>query len=222
MVCGRIGRTTWQRSNGTGKPTRGSNAWGSTRGSSMPGGSVPRSRDDVRNLVAEPKPGALWASKYRPTDRVVVFAERPIDAVAYERRHGGQEACYLASGGALDPGRSRRIGHLLAEAKGEMRVVIGYRNGHRGEEMASQLRALAPMLPMERQGPEFGARWAEQMQLEGRHARSLARKPRGGPGRASTSRWDEELGWSGDQSSSSPARSARASFRVSRARAWRR
>ena len=142
-----------------------------------------RSRDDVGNLVAEPKPGALWASKYRATDRVVVFVERPIDAVAYERRHGGQEACYIATGGSLDAERSRRLSHLLAEAKGEMRVVIGYGNGHRGEEMAGQLRALSPMLPMERQGPEFGARWAEQMQLEARHARSLGRKPQGGPGR---------------------------------------
>ena len=141
-----------------------------------------RGQDDVARLVAEPKAGTLWASKYRPTDRAVVFVERPIDAVAHQRRHGGQDACYIATGGGLDEERTRRLTHLLAETKGEMKVIIGYGRGHQGEEMAAQLRALAPMLRMDRQGPELGARWADQMQLEARHARSLGRGPGAGRG----------------------------------------
>lgn len=130
--------------------------------------------DDVARLTAEPNPGTLSPSRYRATDRKLVLVERPIDAVAYEARHGRQEACYIATGSALDPERRRRLAHVLAEARG-VEVVLAYGRDRRGEELAAQVQALAPQLGFERRGPDVGPRWADQMQLEARHARSLGR-----------------------------------------------
>lgn len=141
-------------------------------------------RDDseVARLITEPKQGTLWPSQYRPTDRKLVLVERPIDAVAYERRCGAQQACYIATGGTLDEEKKRRLAHVLAEVRGGIEVVIGYGRDRQGEDLAAQVRGLSPMLHMERQGPEFGARWADQMQVEARHDRSLKRGA--GAGRA--------------------------------------
>ena len=128
--------------------------------------------DDVASLFAEPRPGALSPSRYRTTDRKLVLVERPIDAVGYEARHGRQEACYIVTGGVLDPERARRLAHLLAEARG-LDIVLAYGRDRRGEELAAQVHALAPMSRVERRGPDVAGRWAVQLQLEARHARSL-------------------------------------------------
>lgn len=137
-----------------------------------------RGAEDVTQLLAEPAAGTLSPSRYRPTDRKLVLVERPIDAIAYEARHGRQEACYIATGSNLDPDRKRRLAHLLAEARG-VDVVLAFGRHRAGEDLAAQVQALAPMLRIERRGPEVGGRWADQMQLEGRHARSLGRLAHG-------------------------------------------
>jgi len=123
---------------------------------------------------AEPSPGFLSPSRYKATDRKLVLVERPIDAVAFEARHGRQEACYIATGSALDPERKRRLAHVLAEARG-VEVVLAYGRDRRGEELAAEVQALAPLSRFERRGPDIAVRWADQMQLEARHARSLGR-----------------------------------------------
>jgi hypothetical protein len=133
-----------------------------------------RGANDVARLVAEPGPGVLVPSRYRPTDRKLVLVERPIDAVAYEARHGRQQACYIATGSTLDPERARRLAHVLAEARG-VEVVVAYGRDRRGEELAAQVHSLAPLSRFERRSPDIAVRWADQMQLEARHARSLGR-----------------------------------------------
>ena len=62
-------------------------------------GSV-RDGRDVQRLLADPT--TLEHSRYRPTDRLLVLIERPIDAVAYERAHGQQRACYVYTGDRPD------------------------------------------------------------------------------------------------------------------------
>lgn len=133
-----------------------------------------RRTDHVTRLLDEPSPGALAHSRYRSSDRRLVLVERPIDAVAYEMRHGHQEACYIATGSALDGERKRQLAHLLAETRG-LDVVLAYGRDRQGEALAAEIQLLAPMLRVERQGPAFGVRWADQLQLEARHARSLGR-----------------------------------------------
>ncbi len=146
----------------------------------VPRGSLDESRfgaarceADVVGLASEPK--ALWASRYRATDKAVVLIERPIDAIAYERAHGRQQVCYLATGGKLDAERRQKLAHLLAETPGGVGVVLAYGRDAAGRQMAAEVQALAPMVRMERRAPELGARWADQMQLERRHALSLRR-----------------------------------------------
>jgi hypothetical protein len=126
---------------------------------------------DVTALITEPK--ALWASKYRPGDKAIVLVERPIDAIAYERAHGRQSVCYVATGSRPDDEQRRRLAHVLAEVPDGARVVLAYGRDDAGRKLAAEVQALVPLARMERRAPEFGARWADQMQLERRHALSL-------------------------------------------------
>jgi hypothetical protein len=132
-----------------------------------------RSDQDVAALLTDP--ASLAHSRYRPTDRQVVLVERPIDALAYERTHGHQQACYIYTGDNPSGDNKRKIAHLLADLPEGMKVVVALGRDRRGDELASQLTKLAPSLQMERQKPQLGARWADQMQMEHRHRRSLQR-----------------------------------------------
>jgi hypothetical protein len=133
-------------------------------------GSVKRAAD-VSTLINEPK--ALWASKYRAGDKAIVLVERPIDAIGYERVHGRQSVCYVATGSRPDEEQRRRLAHVLADVPGGTRVVLAYGRDDAGRRLASEVQALAPLARVERHAPEFGARWADQMQLERRHALSI-------------------------------------------------
>src|SRR5207245_92370 len=113
---------------------------------------------------------------YRATDRQVVLVERPIDAIAYERSHGNQQACYIYTGDNPSGDSKRKIAHLLADLPDGMKVVVALGRDRRGDELASQLTKLAAALQMQRQKPQLGSRWADQMQMEHRHRRSLQRR----------------------------------------------
>jgi Toprim-like len=126
---------------------------------------------DVTALITEPQ--ALWASKYRPGDKAVVLVERPIDAIAYERAHGRQGVCYLATGSKPSDEQRRKLAHVLAEVPDGARVVLAYGRDDAGRKLAAEVQSLVPLARMERHAPELGARWADQMQLERRHALSL-------------------------------------------------
>lgn len=128
---------------------------------------------DVTRIVSEP--AELWASKYRPGDRAVVIVERPLDAVAYERAHGRQQVCYLATGTKPDDEQRRRLAHVLAEVPGGTSVVLAFGRDDAGHRMVAEVQALAPLVRMERHAPALGPRWADQMQLERRHALSMRR-----------------------------------------------
>lgn len=121
------------------------------------------------------EPAEIWASRYKPTDKKLIIAERPIDALSYGQAKGEQHACYLAVGSELTPTRRSQIAHLLADLPPGMSVVIACGRDQAGRQLASDLQSLAPQLKMERAQPEFGARWSDQLQLETRHARSLER-----------------------------------------------
>jgi len=120
---------------------------------------------------------SLGTSAYRPGDRALVLTERPIDAIGYERSKGDDRAFHVYTGSTLTPHKIRELGHLLADLPKNMKVVLAFGKDERGRELAERVRALAPAKKMERAAPEFGARWADQMQLEHRHARSLQRSP---------------------------------------------
>jgi hypothetical protein len=126
-------------------------------------------------------PTRLEHSQFRQTDRELVLLERPIDAVAYEKKHGGQHACYLYLGDHPDLDTRRRVAHVLADAPEHIRVVLAFARDTRGHELAAEVARLAPTRQFDRRPPEFGSRWADQMQLEHRHQRSLARDGRSAP-----------------------------------------
>lgn len=134
-----------------------------------------RTSEAMAKVMSDPPD--LWASKYRPTDKKVVFAEQPIDAIAYEKHHGKQVSCYMATGRQLSDDMKKKIAHVLCEVPAGVTVVLAFGRDERGQQLAEQIRALAPTLKMERQAPDFGTRWSTQLQLEQRHVRSLARPP---------------------------------------------
>jgi hypothetical protein len=60
-----------------------------------------------------------------------------------------------------------------------MGVVLAFGRDQSGRALADEVQRLAPQVRMERQAPQLGARWADQMQLEQRHAVSLRRENTG-------------------------------------------
>jgi hypothetical protein len=120
-------------------------------------------------------PEQLSHSKYRPGDRSMVFVERPIDAVAYERAHGKQHATYVYTGDHPTPEEKRKIGHIIASAPADLTVVAAVSRSTRGSTLAEEIAELAGQRPVERRTPEFGSRWSDQMQIEQRHRTSLER-----------------------------------------------
>lgn len=120
-------------------------------------------------------PKQLAHSRYRPGDRAMVFVERPIDAVAYERVHGKQRATYVYTGDHPTAEEKRKIGPIIASAPAELTIVAAVSKSSRGAALAEQIAELAGQRPVERRTPEFGSRWADQMQIEQRQRDSLAR-----------------------------------------------
>src|SRR5450631_3302960 len=68
-------------------------------------------------------PNDLGHSRYRSGDRAMVFVERPIDAIAYERAHGKQHATYVYTGDNPSADAKRKIGHIIASAPANLTVV---------------------------------------------------------------------------------------------------
>jgi hypothetical protein len=132
-----------------------------------------RTPSDLNRLITEPQ--GLAASAFRPTDKKLVFTERPLDAIGYEGAAGKDRACYMYTGSKPSPETLRKIAHVVAELPPGMTVVLAFGRDEAGRELAERLRTLAPGLKMERESPQFGARWGDQMQAEQRHARSLQR-----------------------------------------------
>ena len=120
-------------------------------------------------------PVDLGHSRYRKGDRAMVFVERPIDAIAYERAHGKQHATYIYTGDSPSDEAKRRIAQLLADAPPELTVVAAFRRDRRGVALAEEIADLAAQRPVERRTPQFGNRWADEMQIEQRHRDSLQR-----------------------------------------------
>ena len=120
-------------------------------------------------------PDGLAHSKCRERDRAIVIVERPIDAIAYERTHGKQHAMYIYVGDNPSDQTKRNLAHIIADAPGNLTVVAALAKDRRGAALAEEIAEMAGRRPVERRPPEFGNRWADQMQIEGRHRASLAR-----------------------------------------------
>jgi hypothetical protein len=120
-------------------------------------------------------PKTLAHSRYRAGDRAMVFVERPIDAIAYERAHGKQHATYVYTGDNPSDEAKRKIAHIIADAPPGLTIVAAHARDRRGATLSEEIAELAGRRTVERRPPEFGNRWADQMQIEQRHRESLER-----------------------------------------------
>jgi hypothetical protein len=103
-------------------------------------------------------PDDLGHSRYRKGDRAMVFVERPIDAVAYERAHGKQHATCIYTGDNPSAEAKRKIAHILADAPPEPTVVAAFGKDRRGAALADELADLSRHRTFERRTPQFGNR----------------------------------------------------------------
>jgi hypothetical protein len=120
-------------------------------------------------------PEGLGHSRYREGDRAMVIVERPIDAVAYERAHGKQHATYIYVGDNPSDQTKRKLAHIIADAPANLTVVAALAKDRHGAALSEEIAELAGRRTVERRAPEYGNRWADQMQIEGRHRDSMAR-----------------------------------------------
>lgn len=119
--------------------------------------------NDVSRVLASPTD--LWMSRFRPSDKKLVFVERPIDALSYEQANGDRSACYMAVGNLL-PRQGRMIGHVLRELPAGVSVVLAFGNDDRGRRLADQIRAAARGLPVIRHCPDVGASWNDHVRTQ--------------------------------------------------------
>jgi hypothetical protein len=143
-----------------------------------PLGVVPGSFDRWRFGSADAvlgDPTDLAHSRYRSGDRAMVFIERPIDAIAYEQAHGKQHATYVYTGDNPSDEAKRKIAHIIADAPSELTIVAAHSRDARGAALSEDIAELAGRRPVERRPPEFGNRWADQMQMLQRHRDSIPR-----------------------------------------------
>ena len=117
----------------------------------------------------------LGHSRCREGDRAMVIVERPIDAIAYERSHGKQHATYIYVGDNPTDQTKRVLAHIIADAPANLTVIAALGKDRRGVALSREIAELAGRRSIERRAPEFGNRWADQMQIEGRHRDSIAR-----------------------------------------------
>lgn len=131
---------------------------------------------DYARLTSEPLSGELWASRYKETDRRVVIAERPIDAIGSAQHRRDKDASCLAVGATLDSAQRRRLAHVLAELPPGVSVVLAFGNSAHGRDLAAQVQALAPMVKMDHAPPALPGRWGDHLQLHQRHQADLTRR----------------------------------------------
>ena len=124
------------------------------------------SANDVSRVLAEPTD--LWMTRFRPTDRRLVFVERPIDALSYEQANGGRDACYMAVGG-LSPRQRLLITHALRELPTGVTVVLAFGGDERGGHLAQRIGELARGLPVLRHCPPVGGNWNDHVRTQTCH-----------------------------------------------------
>lgn len=120
------------------------------------------------------EPATLEHSRYRIGDRAIVFVERAIDAVAFEQKHQPRDACYVYTGDSPKADVKQKVAHMLAGAPPELKVVLAFARDRRGTDLAEQVLEIAGHRQVERRAPEYGTRWADEMQIKERHRASLA------------------------------------------------
>ena len=126
----------------------------------------PRSANDVSDALAEPT--ALWMSRFRPTDKRLVFVERPIDALSYEQANGDQSTFYIAVGSLL-PRQRQLVSHVLRELPAGVSVVLAFGDDAHGRRLAGELAAAAHRLPglsVTRHCPAVGASWNDHVRTQ--------------------------------------------------------
>ncbi len=137
-------------------------------------GTFDRERFGLASVVLR-DPKDLGHSRHREGDRAMVIVERPIDGVAYERSHGKQHATYIYVGDRPSEHTKRILALLITDAPRNLTIVAALAKDRRGSALSEEIASLAGGRPVERRPPEFGNRWADQMQIEGRHRDSLTR-----------------------------------------------
>ncbi len=92
-------------------------------------------------------PGAvkgLWHSSARSKDLWLVVTESAIDAVSFHVLHGGDNARYMSTGGALNPHQPALLRGAMEKMPEGSVIILGFDLDEAGEKLAQEVAAFAP------------------------------------------------------------------------------
>jgi hypothetical protein len=110
---------------------------------------------------------ALWSSNTVPTDTGLVLVESAIDALSHYQLHPDARTRYASTAGSVGEHQRRVIGATLASLPAGSTVVLAFDRDAGGEDLARQIRELAPG-PFERVTSPIGKDWNDCLKVRER------------------------------------------------------
>jgi hypothetical protein len=87
---------------------------------------------------------ALWSSNILPDDRRLVLVESAIDALSHHQLHPDARTRYASTAGTISEHQRRVIAAVITRLPAGCAIVLAFDRDAGGEELARQLRELAP------------------------------------------------------------------------------
>jgi hypothetical protein len=103
----------------------------------------------------------LWASRYLPSDRRLVFTEWPIDGLAYHQVRRDEHACYVSVGQDLSLAKQAQLVRGFARMPQEVQLVAAFAGTSRGDRLGRELAELCPDRVISRKSPGSARGWAD-------------------------------------------------------------
>lgn len=114
----------------------------------------------------------VWTSREQTTDRLLVFVETPVDALAYQQVNGVRDARYVAVGAKLQPRQGELLVKIVNDAPPGARLVLAFAANPSSEALASHVKAIAKPRAFERHARRERRSW---MALVGHQQRDWLR-----------------------------------------------
>lgn len=121
---------------------------------------------------------ALWRSLSEPSDTRLVLVESAIDALSYHQLRPDRSTRYASVGGSLSTHQQTVIPAAIAEMPPGAMIILAFDRDDAGEQLATQVRRLAPAATFVRSAPATAKDWNDVLRERERdYILSLAPAP---------------------------------------------
>jgi len=123
---------------------------------------------------------ALWASRARSDDRVLVLTESAIDALSHHELNPNPRARYISFAGQLNPKQPALVERVVARMPAGSLIVAATDRDNDGHEFARRIADICsrhPNLSFARAVPSIGKDWNDQLQALRSPRRAATRDP---------------------------------------------